>query len=425
MFPSEKGIFSDRDSFMRDIGRGYRSELFTDVTFVLSDGFNIATNRFMLACRSDYFSAMLFGGLKEGSCDKVDLKCDSKIFRLILDYVWEGRVNYSQLSIRSLLDLMENARMMCLEGLATSIEDNLKDLLRCKEIDIEEMLAMLEFCVGNKFEDLGKQVLKSLDFNIEHLECRGEFYDLSESSIIAILKYEERISPEIDVFNVLVSWIGSKATLASCIKEKMLSLVNLNIIGRSDLLNVVRKTAYYDDKAICDALEKQSELERCAAQIWPQSNMNVCLAKNGAKLVEGYVTCEGCCLRDPPHYYTFSSGFTYAVESDPRITVELKEEYMINRIEFLLWDKEARSCSYVLESSLDGVTWSSLLDCREFDCKSTQTIFFGARPMKFISVKGTLNRLSPVLLIVSFSATLDSTTSESDRKNTGMKPLGE
>jgi len=415
----------DSDSFMRDMGRGYRSELFTDISFELSDGVNIATNRFMLACRSDYFSAMLFGGLKEGSSGKVDLKCNSKIFRLILDYVWEGKVDYSQLSIRPLLDLMENARMMCLDGLATSIEDYLNDLLRCKELHIEDALIMLDFCVGNKFEGLMKQVLKCVDLNLESLTSRGEFYEVSESSIIAILKNEERTSPEIGMFNVLVSWIGSQAMLASCIKEEMLGLVDLSIIDRSDLLNVVRKTAYYDDKAICDALEKQSKKERRVPQAWPRSNMNVCLAKNGAKLVDGGVKPDGCCLREPPYNYAHFRGYTWN-NLNGRITVQLKEEYMINKIEFLLWDKDARSFSYILESSLDGVTWSSLLDCSGLDCKSTQTIFFEARPVKFISVMGTVRTLdvgrwvSNILMIVSLSAMLDSTTSE--RKNTGMKP---
>jgi len=404
----------DGDHLMQELSRTYRNELYTNISFVLLDGVTMVTNKFMLACRSDYFATMLFGKLKEGTSDKVDLKCDSSIFRLILDYVWEGKVDFSQLSLRPLLDLMENARMMCLDRLVRGIEDYLKDILTCKEIDIEECLVMLEFCIGNQFEELGKHVLQFVDLNFGNVTCHEDFFQLSESSVMAILKYQERISPEIDVFNALVDWIGSQAPLSGYSKEEMLSLVNLILINRKDLLKIVRKTAFYDDKAICDALEKQLDAE----------NVNVCLENNGAKLVAGKPTYgDDSCLREPPLSYNGLSGYTYN-ELGQRITVELNTEYMINKIEFLLWDLDDRRYSYILQSSMDGINWSTVLDCRELDCKSTQTIFFEAKRMKFISVKGTRNtytkdRQSQNFHIVSFLATLDTTTSQN--KNGGMK----
>ena len=40
------------------------------------------------------------------------------------------------------------------------IEEYLKDLIKCKEIDTKEYLVMLEFSVANKFEALMKVVLE-------------------------------------------------------------------------------------------------------------------------------------------------------------------------------------------------------------------------------------------------------------------------
>eukprot|EP00092_Neocalanus_flemingeri_P020268 GFUD01021950.1.p1 GENE.GFUD01021950.1~~GFUD01021950.1.p1 ORF type:complete len:396 (+),score=66.55 GFUD01021950.1:74-1261(+) len=391
MFPkeNERGIFEDRNCLVQDLSRAYQNDHFTDLSIELLDGVTILTNRSMLASRSDYFAGMLYGGLKEGTSDKVVLKCcDSKIFRLILDYIFTGKVDYSKLSIEPLLNLMENARMMCLERLVGGIEDYLKDLLKCKEVDIKECLVMLEFCIGNKFGELVELVLESVDLDFENVRCHEDVCQLSVSAVKAILKYQERLSPEIDVFNALVDWIGKQspvAPVASYSKEEMLSLVDLVSINCSDLVKVVRTTGYFDDKTICDAMEKQLDAE----------NVNMCSEKNGAKIVDGTTICQ-------------------------RISVELNTDYVINKIEFLLWNFDQRSYSYILESSLDGIKWSTILDCRDLKCKGGQTIFFGAKRMKFISVKGTNNTArNNNFHIQIFIATLDTTTSE--RKNIGME----
>ena len=55
---AEMGTFEDLDFFFADISNAYRSNKFSDVSFVLSDGVTIETNRLMLALRSQYFATM-------------------------------------------------------------------------------------------------------------------------------------------------------------------------------------------------------------------------------------------------------------------------------------------------------------------------------------------------------------------------------
>ena len=139
MFPKKikETYVENIDCLVRDFSRVYRQELYNDISFVLMDGVTIETNRFMLASRSEYFATMLFGGLKEGASSKVSLQCTSSTFRHILDYVWEARVDFSPLNLMSLCDLMENARLMCLDQLVGGIEDYLKYLI--KQEDYSEL----------------------------------------------------------------------------------------------------------------------------------------------------------------------------------------------------------------------------------------------------------------------------------------------
>ena len=80
----KQGAFEDLDTFVADIGNAYRNEMFSDVTFILSDGVAIPTNRLMLAIRSQYFATMF----RENNSEEIFLECDSRIFQLLLDYMW-------------------------------------------------------------------------------------------------------------------------------------------------------------------------------------------------------------------------------------------------------------------------------------------------------------------------------------------------
>ena len=103
----KNGVFVDRDKFLEDLSKAHREGLFTNVTFTLSDDVEISTNKFMLACRSPFFATMLFCELKEGSSDKIELKCcDSKIMGKVLDFIWEGKADLSAMDIQSLLDIL-------------------------------------------------------------------------------------------------------------------------------------------------------------------------------------------------------------------------------------------------------------------------------------------------------------------------------
>ena len=55
---AEMGTFEDLDFFVADISNAYRSNKFSDVSLVLSDGVTLETNRLMLALRSQYFATM-------------------------------------------------------------------------------------------------------------------------------------------------------------------------------------------------------------------------------------------------------------------------------------------------------------------------------------------------------------------------------
>jgi BTB/POZ domain-containing protein 9 len=57
---------------------------------------HIYAHRIILAARSEYFRALLFGGLRESQNDNhtIEIKeCKADAFKILLNYIYTGRIN--------------------------------------------------------------------------------------------------------------------------------------------------------------------------------------------------------------------------------------------------------------------------------------------------------------------------------------------
>jgi len=258
----KQGAFEDLDNFVADIGNAYRNNMFADFSFILTDGVTISTNRLMLAIRSQYFASMF----RENNTEEIFMECDSEIFQLLLDYIWQGRVTFSNLELQQVLVLLENACMMCLERLVENILNYLSHLLDSGDLQLEESWTLLDFCASSsRFEDLLNSVLKFIDLNFKMLtifSSQENFLKLSADAIFTLLENKSRTVPEVDIFNSLTLWVESQPwPVDSSTKTALLGLVDLVAISPEHLLGVVRKSGLYEDTDICDVLEKQLNIE--------------------------------------------------------------------------------------------------------------------------------------------------------------------
>ena len=256
------GTFEDANCLVTDISNAYRNQMFPDVAFVLSDGVTIQTNRYMLAWRSEFFANSLLG-LKEEDGEVV-MNCDSKIFKLLLDYIWEGRVDFSNLQLEQLLDLLVYARITCLERLVTNIQEHLVSyILEAGRLDIEEYWTVLEFCSSNDYEEIQTSALNFIDKNFNTM-CSSKTIvsKLSSAVIFTLLGNKDRTVKEVDVFNALTLWLENQASpVKESTRAALLGMVDLTAMKPADLLRVVRKSGLYTDMDICDAFEKQINLK--------------------------------------------------------------------------------------------------------------------------------------------------------------------
>merc|ERR1719312_1748223 len=211
----------------------------------------------MLVWRSKYFATKLLG-MKEDD-EKVVMNCDSKTFQLLLDYMWEGKVDFSNLKLKHLLELLKNARMMILERLVTRILEYISYLLEAGQLDIEEYWTVLEFCSINGYEEIQTSALKFIDKNFNTFcSSNTSFAMLSSDVIFTVLENKNGTVKEVDIFIALTLWLENQPSpIEDSIRAALLGMIDLAAMKPVDLLGVVRKSGLYTDTNICDALEKQ------------------------------------------------------------------------------------------------------------------------------------------------------------------------
>ena len=83
----------EHTSFLsEDIGALYLSDDYSDVTLIIS-GQRFNAHKVILAARSQYFRALLFGGLRESTQSEIELKEPTlPAFKNLLRYIYTGHM---------------------------------------------------------------------------------------------------------------------------------------------------------------------------------------------------------------------------------------------------------------------------------------------------------------------------------------------
>ena len=72
----------------------YLSDEYSDVLLILGDNHRIPAHKVILAARSEYFRALLFGGMRESSQQEVKLvDTPYTAFKHLLKYVYSGNLS--------------------------------------------------------------------------------------------------------------------------------------------------------------------------------------------------------------------------------------------------------------------------------------------------------------------------------------------
>jgi BTB/POZ domain-containing protein 9 len=383
-----------------NIGALFMQDSYSDLTLVV-DGQQFPAHKVVLAARSEYFRALLFGGLREShlECNTVELKDTPAVgFHHLLKYIYTGKINLSELKEEILLEVLGLANQYGFVELQSAMSEYLQAILNnqnvCLIFDIASMYGLQALC---------ETCCQYMDHNAADILHTEGFLTLSPTALHDLTSRDSFCAPEIDIFRAIQLWAERNSDQQ--LMQSVMSSVRLPLIKLDDLLNIVRASSLVSADAILDAIKLRTDCTdmELTHRGFLTIDENIATLRHGAQVLRGEM--KQALIDGDSTNYDLDRGFTRHPIDDTTslgIVVRLGQPSIINCIRMLLWDRDMRSYSYYIEGSLDDKDYVRLVDHAHYLCRSWQNLRFSARVVRYIRIVGTHNTVNRVFHLVSF-----------------------
>lgn len=220
---SSRGEIELTTRFSEEMYKLCENDCYSDVTFIV-DGSRFPAHRVILAARSEYFRALLFGGLSESTQDEIHLELPLVAFKALLKYIYSGRMSLNALKDDHILDTLGLADHFGFTELQVAISEYLVQVLAvsncCKILDAARLFNL---------DHLTQLCHTFIDRNAKELLAHPSFLHVSKDSLCAILARDSFFAPEVDIFLAVREWCSKNgdANVASAVQHVRLSLMKL------------------------------------------------------------------------------------------------------------------------------------------------------------------------------------------------------
>lgn len=391
-------------------GALYRCQEFTDVKFVV-EGSKFYAHRVLLAARSEYFRALLYGGMRETNPEtEIEVKdTTAPAFEALLKYVYTGKIFLGDYKEDTILELLSLAHKYGFLALESALQGYLKAVL-----SIRNVCVIFDAAVLYQMRDLCTNCLSFMDRNAVEVLSTDGFSCLTKSSLVEIIKRDSFCAPENQIFRAVREWVETAEEIIDVDLKDILDKVRLPLISFHDLFNIVRPSHLFSADAILDAIRMKTEsrVNEMNFRGHLVADENVATSRHGAEVIEGEM--PEYLLDGDTANFDLDRGFTrhLILDGDKGICIALGRPSIINTIKMLLWNKDPRSYSYFIEISMDNEDWIRVLDYSKYLCRSWQTLHFKPRVVRYIRVYGVHNTVNKVFHLVHFECSYSNTSYE-------------
>ncbi|CAF1929860.1 unnamed protein product [Rotaria magnacalcarata] len=173
------GDINHTSSLSGDFGNLFNQSDYSDIELIVESE-RFYAHRIILAARSDYFRALLFGGLRESQNDNrtIEIKeCKSAAFKILLEYIYTAQINLLKEKEEILLDLLGLVHQYGFQQLENSLSSYLKSILSLKNVCTIYDTA----CLFN-LKNLKQHSAQFIDNNADEIIKTNEFVSLSSVS---------------------------------------------------------------------------------------------------------------------------------------------------------------------------------------------------------------------------------------------------
>lgn len=322
-----------------------------------------------------------------------------KAFKLLLGYVYTGRLSLGGLKEDTILDVLELAHQYGLEKLQTALCRYLQEILSVRNVCAIYDKAQF-FCL----EQLCQTSCRFIDRHARAILQSEAFLQLSPNGLKELLARDSFYAQEIEVFEAVKRWCAERPDYKDM--SRIVKAVRLPLIDYTDLLNAVRDSELIPVDQLLDAIHRKSESRDVDLNYRGSllRDENIATTAHRAQVITGEPRQD---LLEPKlsRVYDIDRGFAkHSIGDEQGITIELGEPFIINHLILRLWDKDPRSYSYYVEVSVNSKNWFRVIDHSNYLCRSLQKLYFEPRTARYIRVVGTHNSANNLFHLVSFEA---------------------
>lgn len=173
---------------------------FSDVTFTV-EGVKVSAHRSILAIRSPYFRALLYGGLCESAQSDIELKVPLEAFKALLKFMYTGSMPLNKMKLKDIMDSLDLAHQYGFSTLESAISTYL-----IKILSQENCCEILDAARLYNLEMLSEACMTFIDNNASDMLVSSTFQMLSQESLYALLKRDTFYAQEIEIFNAVNEW---------------------------------------------------------------------------------------------------------------------------------------------------------------------------------------------------------------------------
>ena len=218
-----------QESLCQDILAHLQDPEYCDVRIVASDG-EIAANKTILGMRSPYFRSMFSSNnnFVESSTGTVKLPYDMAVLKRVIIYLYSGELEFHDLDLKPLLDLMELLNLINLSTEFSTVESFTLDNIKKGKFSFSASLMSLDYSSKLGMKSVGETLLVWLGENFVKFAQMEEVGALSEPMMVRLLQEKaDKRSETIHRLNILTKWLSINSM------EAQVKLVYILLLIRS------------------------------------------------------------------------------------------------------------------------------------------------------------------------------------------------
>ncbi|XP_062570010.1 BTB/POZ domain-containing protein 2-like [Saccostrea cucullata] len=188
-----------------------KNEIHCDVSFkVGKEGKLVRAHKYVLACRSPVFDAMLYGDLAEANDIKIP-DIEPSVFHVLLRFLYCGDVDVTEDTVIGALYAAEKYDVEELKKASQSYLD--------ENIRTETVCVILESAKLFKFESLNEKCMDFIEKNCVSVFQSPSALGLMKETLSEVVSSENLDIEEIEIYHFLIKWAENKCERKNMVKS--------------------------------------------------------------------------------------------------------------------------------------------------------------------------------------------------------------